>query len=152
MVQRPDDTRTETVQLLHGLWPQAERQVRVQTVVPAKPTTNPTHTEGSECQSRAEESYEEISVERKLNICLIRAPLVNSECFQGAVLLYIKPHDSLKDFTCIRQVSSIHLSVSRYHSPLTACRQFAQRGQMVFQLQDAQRPTDSCGFSRPPFS
>lgn len=68
MIQRPDDTRTETVQLLHGFWPQAERQVRVQTVVPEKPTTNPTHAEGSERQRRAEEVYEEINVERKMYI------------------------------------------------------------------------------------
>lgn len=55
MVQRADDARTETVQLLHGLWPQAEGQVRVQTVVPEK-MTNPTRAEGSECQRHAEES------------------------------------------------------------------------------------------------
>lgn len=34
MVQRPDDARTEAVQLLHGLGPQAEGQVCIQTVVP----------------------------------------------------------------------------------------------------------------------
>lgn len=58
MVQRPDDTRTETVQLLHGLRPQAERQVRIQAVVPEKPTTKPSKTEGSECRRHAEESSE----------------------------------------------------------------------------------------------
>lgn len=55
MVQRPDDARTETVQLLHGLGPQAEGQVCIQTVVPEKPMTNPTQTKESEWQRHAGE-------------------------------------------------------------------------------------------------
>lgn len=135
MIQRPDDTGTETVQLLHGLWPQTEGQVGVQTVVPEKPT-NPAQAEGSERQRGAEERYGETDNERNLNTRLIREATGNSESCEGAV------RHLLTAFTPIRQVLSAH--IPSCNSPITPWRQFAQRGQAAFQLQDAQRPADPC--------
>lgn len=111
MVQRPDDARTETVQLLHGLRPQAERQVRVQAVVPEKPTTKPTQTEGSECRRHAEESSE------KTEHLIDHRTRCRSVC-KGSAPLSMELPNSLKDFTCISQGSSTQVSTRCYNSPV----------------------------------
>lgn len=43
MVQRANHTGTQTAQLLHGLWPQAQRQRGIQRVVPETGHMTPTN-------------------------------------------------------------------------------------------------------------